>query len=61
MGSYDQMLARMQEKLDLGFRCIKLKIGAIDFGKELELLRIIRSAFPKDRVELPRRRQWRLC
>ncbi len=52
MGSYDQMLARMQEKLDLGFRCIKLKIGAIDFGKELELLRIIRSAFPKDRVEL---------
>lgn len=52
MGSYDQMLARMQEKLDLGFRCIKLKIGAIDFGKELELLRIIRSAFPKDKVEL---------
>lgn len=52
MGSYDQMLARMQEKLDLGFRCIKLKIGAIDFDKELELLRIIRSAFPKDKVEL---------
>lgn len=52
MGSYDQMLARMQEKLDLGFRCIKLKIGAIDFGKELELLRIIRSTFPKDKVEL---------
>lgn len=52
MGSYDQMLARMQEKLELGFRCIKLKIGAIDFDKELELLRIIRSAFPKDKVEL---------
>lgn len=52
MGSYDQMLARMQEKLDLGFRCIKLKIGAIAFDKELELLRIIRSAFPKDKVEL---------
>ena len=52
MGSYEQMLERMQEKLDLGFKCIKLKIGAIDFDKEVELLHIIREAFPKEKVEL---------
>lgn len=52
MGSYDQMLERMQRKLDDGFRCIKIKIGAIDFDKETELLRIIRSAFPATKVEL---------
>ena len=52
MGSYEQMLERMQEKLDLGFKCIKLKIGAIDFDKEVELLPIIREAFPKEKVEL---------
>lgn len=52
MGSYDQMLERMQEKLEQGFKCIKLKIGAIDFDKEVELLHIIRSSYPKDIVEL---------
>ena len=52
MGSYEQMLERMQEKLDLGFKCIKLKIGAIDFDKEVELLHIIREAFSKEKVEL---------
>ena len=29
MGTYDEMLNRMEEKLQQGFRCIKLKIGAI--------------------------------
>ena len=52
MGSYDQMLERMQRKLDEGFRCIKIKIGAIDFDKETEMLSILRSTFPKDKVEL---------
>lgn len=52
MGDYDKMLSRMQRKLDEGFRCIKLKIGAIDFDRETELLSILRSSFPKDKVEL---------
>ena len=30
MGRYDEMLQRMEEKLEKGFRCVKLKIGAID-------------------------------
>lgn len=45
MGSYDEMLAGMEEKIDQGFRCVKLKIGAIDFEHELSLLRRIRERF----------------
>lgn len=45
MGSYDEMLQRMEAKIEQGFHCIKLKIGAIDFDKELELLRRIRERF----------------
>ena len=35
-----------------GFRCIKLKIGAIDFEKELELLAHIRRHFSPEQIEL---------
>lgn len=52
MGSYDEMLGRMEEKLQLGFRCIKIKIGAIDFDRELDLIRTLRSHYGKDRIEL---------
>lgn len=52
MGSYEEMYDRIAEKIESGFRCIKLKIGAIDFEKELSLLRFIRSRFPKEKIEL---------
>ncbi len=52
MGTYDQMLQRMEEKLALGFGCIKIKIGAIDFDKEVALLRHLRERFPIDKVQL---------
>ena len=52
MGSYDEMLDRLEEKTRAGFRCVKLKIGAIDFDRELDLVRHIRSAFDKSRIEL---------
>ena len=35
MGNYEEMLMLIEEKLEKGFRCVKLKIGAIDFDKEL--------------------------
>ena len=35
MGNFDEMYRRIGEKMQQGFRCIKLKIGAIDFEKEL--------------------------
>ena len=52
MGSYDEMLRRLEEKMRLGFRCVKLKIGAIDFQRELDLVRHIREAFTKEQIEL---------
>jgi len=52
MGNYDEMLARMEEKLNAGFKCIKLKIGAIDFDRELDLVKKIRERFSHKEVEL---------
>lgn len=52
MGSYDEMLNRMEEKLNAGFQCIKLKIGAIDFERELDLVKKIRERFSRKEVEL---------
>lgn len=52
MGDYEAMLARMEEKLAQGYRCVKLKIGAIDFAQEVKLLRILRQRYPRERVEL---------
>ena len=52
MGNYEEMLQRMEEKLEKGFRCVKLKIGAIDFEKELDLIKRIRDRFSFHEVEL---------
>ena len=52
MGNYDEMLQRMEEKLEKGFRCVKLKIGAIDFDQELDLVKCIRNRFSFHEVEL---------
>lgn len=52
MGTYEEMLARLEEKLQAGFHCVKLKIGAIDFFKELDLVKRIREVYTKDQVEL---------
>ena len=52
MGRYEEMLARIEEKMKAGFHCIKLKIGAIGFDDELELLRRIRSRFSAADIEL---------
>lgn len=52
MGNHDEMLQRMEEKLEQGFRCVKLKIGAIDFDQELDLVKRIRERFSFHEVEL---------
>ena len=53
MGNYEEMLQRLEEKMRAGFRCVKLKIGAIDFDRELALVRHIRSAFTPTADSLP--------
>jgi O-succinylbenzoate synthase len=52
MGEEAFMKQQIEEKLAQGFTCIKLKIGAIDFDQELQLLRFIREHFTSEQVEI---------
>lgn len=52
MGEEAYMKQQIEEKLEQGFNCIKLKIGAIDFQKELDLLAFIRQNFTKKQIEI---------
>lgn len=45
MGNKREMKARIAEKLAAGSRCLKMKVGAIGWQDELELLKAIRSEF----------------
>ena len=52
MGEVEYMVSQLEEKISNGWKCIKMKIGAIDFYKELEILKSIRSIFDKEELEL---------
>lgn len=52
MGTYDFMRQQIIEKIEKGFRCLKLKIGAIDFNDELRLLKMLREDFTPGELEL---------
>ncbi len=52
MGDPAYMQSQIEEKLAAGFTCIKLKVGAIDFKQELNLLEGIRSRFDSSRITL---------
>lgn len=52
MGDEQFMKDQIEEKLEQGFKCIKLKIGAIDFQKELDLLAYIRRNFDAQTIEI---------
>ena len=52
MESESNMKQQIEEKLQQGFSCIKLKIGAIDFDKELQLLHYIRQNFTPKEIEI---------
>lgn len=45
MGDFDEMIERIDEKVSQGFHCIKLKIGAIDWKKEVEMLEYLRRKY----------------
>lgn len=51
MGTADSMKSQIQEKLNDGFSCIKLKIG-VDWPSELEIINQLRKEFNKDRLEI---------
>jgi o-succinylbenzoate synthase len=52
MGEEHFMKQQIEEKLANGFSCIKLKVGAIDFVQELQLLRYIRQNFDANTIEI---------
>lgn len=52
MGEEAFMKQQIEEKLEEGFTCVKLKIGAINFDQELRLLRFIREHFTREQVEI---------
>jgi len=52
MDSQEIMRQQIKEKLAQGFSCIKMKIGAIHWEEEHELLQGIRSEFSADEVEI---------
>lgn len=52
MGDKAFMSKQISTKLNEGFRCIKMKIGAINFETELELLKNIRQEFSASEIEI---------
>lgn len=52
MGEKKFMFDQIKTKLATGFDCIKLKIGAIDFAEELNLLKYIRQQFSAKEIEI---------
>ena len=52
MGDIDTMMQRIKEKISEGFRCIKLKIGAIDWASEVRMIEFIRESYSADRLEI---------
>ena len=52
MGDQQFMKTQIEEKLNTGFSCLKMKIGAIDFDAEVRLLKSIRKEFSSKEIEL---------
>ncbi len=52
MGSAEFMRKQIREKIREGYRCIKIKIGALDFETELGLIRKIRRTHPPEEIEI---------
>lgn len=52
MGDESFMRQQIKDKIASGFDCIKLKIGAIDFQTELNMLKSIRKEFSVSDIEL---------
>jgi o-succinylbenzoate synthase len=52
MGSDEFMQQQIEQKLADGFRCIKIKVGAIDFIEECRLIENIRKRYTPDQIEI---------
>jgi len=52
MGDEQFMLQQIEQKLDEGFSCLKMKIGAIDFDSEIKIIEGIRKRFSSKDITL---------
>jgi o-succinylbenzoate synthase len=52
MGDREYMEQQIQEKIKAGYSCLKLKIGALNFETETELLQDLRRAYPDIEIRL---------
>jgi L-alanine-DL-glutamate epimerase-like enolase superfamily enzyme len=52
MADIDTMLSSMHRGIAAGFTCLKLKVGALPFTRELELLREAHAAFPQAEIRV---------
>ena len=52
MGDKDFMMHQIDKKLEEGYDCLKMKIGAIDFDQECELLKYIWNRYSPDEITL---------
>jgi len=52
MGNKTYMQEQVQEKINGGYDCIKLKIGAINFNEEIEIIKSIREKFTPEQIEI---------
>ena len=50
MGDFDRMIERIDEKIKAGFHCIKLKIGAIDWTHEVDMIKYIREKYSPEQL-----------
>ncbi|WP_372945969.1 o-succinylbenzoate synthase [Muriicola sp.] len=52
MGDRKYMEEQLKQKVDAGFNCLKMKIGAIDFETEIDILKAIRTGYSAEEIEL---------
>lgn len=52
MDSTENMLKAMADGIAQGFRCLKMKVGALPFAEELDMLHRAREAFPQAEFRL---------
>ena len=52
MGDLDVMLQQASIKIDEGFRCIKVKVGGLNFEKECDIIQYIRKKYFRDEIEI---------
>lgn len=52
MGNKEFMQNQIRDKLNAGYKCIKLKVGALDFDTEIDILNNIRKQFSPQEIEI---------